>query len=142
MVKTNGAVAYTVSPAVDDMYTDGATYNGCVARHISHTSDDQEVISTWYWNAGWQTRLASPNDYYDWIDYSWSFSSSRFWDHIRGLRDMDMARSDWTQASDSPLSTSLKESWVTYRQALRDVPGDYPDATSIEDIEWPTEPQP
>lgn len=140
MVKTNGEVAYTISPADDDMYADGVVYSGCVARHISHDCNDQEVLSTWYWNAGWQTRVAPPSDYYDWVDHSWSFSPSRFWGHVRGLRDMDIARCDWTQLTDSTLTTASRAEWVTYRQALRDVPEDYSSATSIDDVVWPTKP--
>ena len=30
--------------------------------------------------------------------------------------------SDWTQGNDSPLSDSKKAEYVTYRQALRDLP--------------------
>ena len=33
-----------------------------------------------------------------------------------------LAKSDWTQLSDSPLTTEKKAEWVTYRQALRDLP--------------------
>ena len=37
-------------------------------------------------------------------------------------RDVLLAACDWTQGNDSPLSVELKESWATYRQALRDLP--------------------
>ena len=33
-----------------------------------------------------------------------------------------LTQSDWTQGSDSPLSSSKKTEWATYRQGLRDVP--------------------
>jgi hypothetical protein len=33
-----------------------------------------------------------------------------------------LAKSDWTQLPDSPLSPELKQAWADYRQALRDVP--------------------
>lgn len=32
-----------------------------------------------------------------------------------------LAKSDWTQIPDSPLSTEVREQWATYRQALRDI---------------------
>ena len=53
------------------------------------------------------------------------------------FRNKLLASSDWTQFTDSPLSTELKEAWVVYRQALRDIteqPG-FP-----VDIEWPVAP--
>ena len=58
-------------------------------------------------------------------------------DGTRGARNSLLASSDWTQASDSPLSSSKKDEWKTYRQALRDLPVSQPD---IADMTWPTEP--
>ena len=41
--------------------------------------------------------------------------------HFRGLRNKKLAKCDWTQAPDSPLSDTKKAEWATYRQALRDL---------------------
>ena len=41
---------------------------------------------------------------------------------LREQRDHLLLVSDWTQAADSPLSTSKKAEWATYRQTLRDLP--------------------
>jgi len=41
---------------------------------------------------------------------------------IRKTRNQLLLESDWTQASDSPLTDSKKTEWATYRQSLRDVP--------------------
>jgi len=41
---------------------------------------------------------------------------------FRGTRNDLLFTSDWTQASDSPLSDTKKAEWKTYRQALRDMP--------------------
>ena len=40
----------------------------------------------------------------------------------RGYRNILLTQSDWTQGNDSPLSSSKKTEWATYRQALRDIP--------------------
>jgi hypothetical protein len=141
MVKSNGEVAYTISPAVDDMYVDGETYNECIARHIDHNSDDQEVLNTWYWDAGWQTRDAATDDWHQWVNNAWIFASEIYWSNVRGLRDIAIAGSDWTQFPDSPLTITKKAEWTTYRQALRDIPETYSDATSLDDIIWPTKPE-
>lgn len=55
----------------------------------------------------------------------------------RTSRNNKLAECDWTQLPDSPLSTSEKAEWSSYRQSLRDVPeqSGFPD-----DITWPTEP--
>ena len=45
---------------------------------------------------------------------------------------------DWTQLDD--LSPEIKDKWKEYRQALRDLPEQYQEETSFEDIIWPTQP--
>ena len=40
----------------------------------------------------------------------------------RSNRTTLLAESDWTQLSDTALSTEKKAEWVTYRKALRDLP--------------------
>lgn len=121
MVKTNGEVAYTISPAVDDMYVNGQTYNGCVARHISHESDDQAVIATWIWSDGWGTRISQPSAYHEWSESAWVFSSLLFRRDVRATRDIKLSACDWTQVPDSALSDSKRAEWAVYRRALRDI---------------------
>ena len=60
---------------------------------------------------------------------------------IRLVRNQILADSDWTQFPDSPLTTAKKAEWTTYRQALRDIPETHSEATSLDDIIWPTEPR-
>lgn len=63
--------------------------------------------------------------------------------YIRQARNDSLASSDWTQAADSPLSTSKKAEWATYRQTLRDYPAsaNCQNATSENDIIFPTPPE-
>jgi len=51
---------------------------------------------------------------------------------VRTTRDEKLKDSDWTQVADAPVN---KETWATYRQALRDITKQvgFP-----WDIEWPT----
>ena len=53
----------------------------------------------------------------------------------RETRNELLAKSDWTQANDSPLTTAKKTKWKTYRQALRDLPAseDWPNVTFPEE---------
>ena len=60
---------------------------------------------------------------------------------FKDLRNSLLAQSDWTQFADSPLSDTKKAEWATYRQALRDLPQQYPDAITNDDIIWPTKPR-
>ena len=52
-----------------------------------------------------------------------AYEASR--DHLQEVKDYRnwlLAVSDWTQGNDSPLSSSKKAEYVTYRQSLRDLP--------------------
>lgn len=60
---------------------------------------------------------------------------------IRATRRNKLTESDWTQFADSPLIDKKKAEWATYRQALRDLPQQYPDAITNDDIIWPTKPR-
>jgi hypothetical protein len=59
---------------------------------------------------------------------------------LRLKRDALLTESDWTQVNDSPLTTEKKAEWAVYRQALRDLPANNINATSIDDITFPTPP--
>ena len=59
------------------------------------------------------------------------------WASIRSKRDNLIAKSDWTVATDTALSDSVKAKWVTYRKALRDLPASKSDP---DDITWPDAP--
>ena len=55
---------------------------------------------------------------------------------VRSERNAKLAATDWTQAADVP--QAVKDNYVSYRQALRDVPNQsgFPN-----EITWPDEPQ-
>ena len=60
---------------------------------------------------------------------------------IREFRQHLLTISDWTQATDSPLSNEKKVEWAAYRQALRDLTNSYTNEDSINNIVWPTKPE-
>ena len=60
--------------------------------------------------------------------------------HIRILRETYLKLSDWTVGADSPLSDSKKAEWVTYRQALRDMPNTYSSENNVDNVAWPSKP--
>ena len=62
------------------------------------------------------------------------------WTKIRTERDRLLAESDWTQGSDSPLTSAKKTSWATYRTKLRTLPEDQKAKTTYASITWPSEP--
>lgn len=58
---------------------------------------------------------------------------------IRLDRNTLLAKSDWTQMPDSPLSQEQRQAWAEYRQALRDLPnaGNF----SVDAVQWPQSPE-
>lgn len=57
------------------------------------------------------------------------------WDHVRSVRNDELAKSDWRAVSDRV----LPDAWKEYRQALRDLPQDYESADDAAD-NWPGAP--
>lgn len=90
----------------------------------------------------WHTRTLSPGQFYDWntSTYTWTVNTARMWVTARADRNQALTLSDWTQVSDSPLTTEKKTEWATYRQALRDLPSTQSSAATWDDITWPTPP--
>jgi hypothetical protein len=56
---------------------------------------------------------------------------------VRRRRNALLAACDWTQAADSPISTTDRSAWAEYRQALRTLPETITDPASIV---WPVAP--
>jgi hypothetical protein len=59
---------------------------------------------------------------------------------IRGLRNHLLQQSDWTQLADVQLTTQKKTEWAIYRQALRDMPETFADATHPAEVTVPQKP--
>ncbi len=60
---------------------------------------------------------------------------------VRLERTLLLQDCDWTQATDSPLSTSDKTAWADYRQLLRAITDNIgSDVLSIDDVVFPTPP--
>ena len=66
-----------------------------------------------------------------------TITTEEHWESLRNIRNGELLRSDWTQFTDSPLSSSKKTEWATYRQALRDLPANTSDPS---DPTFPTRP--
>ena len=62
---------------------------------------------------------------------------------LRRQRDVLLAECDWTQGADVP--ASIKNTWVTYRQALRDLPATASPTIDAEEqlqnVTFPTKPE-
>ena len=62
------------------------------------------------------------------------------WKYIRRERDRLLTSTDWTQASDTALTSAKVTAWATYRTSLRDLPSDQSSETTYADITWPSQP--
>jgi hypothetical protein len=62
------------------------------------------------------------------------------WTRIRAERDRLLTASDWTQASDTALTSAKVTAWATYRTSLRTLPADQSSVTTYADITWPDKP--
>lgn len=56
---------------------------------------------------------------------------------LRAVRDQKLAETDWVVTKAMERNEPVPQKWVTYRQALRDITGNY---TSLETVVWPTKP--
>lgn len=59
------------------------------------------------------------------------------WVILRGVRDFYLQRSDYTQLPDAPITPELKQAYIVYRQALRDLPSNTTDPLNPP---WPIPP--
>ena len=59
------------------------------------------------------------------------------WETIKNMRNELLAKSDWTAIPDANPKPS-KEAWLTYRQALRDLPQNFSEPS---EVVWPTKPE-
>jgi hypothetical protein len=72
----------------------------------------------------------------------WSYDDEKPMAWLRALRDQKLKETDWMVSQDRPaISDELKN----YRQALRDIPQNYPDPTydtanGLGGVTWPTKP--
>lgn len=87
--------------------------------------DDSPALVDSVWTLGWTVR--------DWT----TDELAQLARNARYDRDEKLSESDWTQMPDSPLDSTIKASWATYRTALRDVTEQSGFPT---DITWPTAP--
>ena len=63
------------------------------------------------------------------------FEPTLTWEQIRSQRNYHLSQTDWIFAPDVTLKN--KEAWLTYRQALRDLPQNF---ETPEEVVWPEKP--
>ena len=140
-VNEHGEITSWATYAADWPLEGASTANG-VVHLVNDDVDIKNFRKTNYWDTAseqWETRAEKPGEFYIWASGAWSVDNTRLQAEIRVERNRRLAAADWTQVPDSPLSSSAKTAWATYRQSLRDFPA-VNTATTWEDIVWPTQP--
>jgi hypothetical protein len=59
------------------------------------------------------------------------------WEDIRAKRDTILTKCDWTQMPDNQLDAETKETWLVYRQALRNITETF---AHPDEVVWPLAP--
>jgi len=70
-------------------------------------------------NEQWVDRPDRPSEYHYWNNGAWELDIESASRNIRRIRDLLIAKTDWTQGKDIPDSVSQR--YIEYRQALRDI---------------------
>ncbi len=83
-----------------------------------------------------------PNEYavYSPTTKTWSWDAASVLADIRRERDSKLKMSDWTQLSDTNLTSEQKAAAVDYRRALRDVTNGLNNPVNAAAVDWPTPP--
>tara|TARA_B110000208_G_C11782938_1_gene434582 strand:+ start:2493 stop:2930 length:438 start_codon:yes stop_codon:yes gene_type:complete len=137
-VDTEGNIVAMFAPENGSLDAPGIEdYNGLTPHWIGPTI----TMEDHYWNGtDFVDKPVRPGEYYDWVSAAWALNSDVLMSHIRLGRDIKLQISDWRVMPDSPLTEEKKAEWVTYRQALRDVPENNTGLTHLDDVTWPGEP--
>jgi hypothetical protein len=137
---TDGGEAHSTLSYMDT-YIHGQKYGDYTAVILPIGVDGEELFCKKYWkDNAWHNRIKQPNDWSEWKNYEWVFNSEQFWMSVRLERDYLMSVSDVRVLPDYPQTDSKRAEWLTYRQALRDIPSQHTSVTEWDKIVWPTIP--
>jgi len=139
----SGEIQKIFEPSYSDGYIDGEIVDGLMQKVMPFDTDVYEFSEFKYWDSisgDWATRTSRPSSYHNWTSSGWILNSDRLFEKIRDERNVLLKQSDWSQLPDAPLTEQQKTEWQTYRQALRNVPLNNNNVTSLDEVVWPTPP--
>ena len=122
----------------------GFQEDGSLILHLDFPIENgfEFIKRNYFYDGKFHHREDAPNQYCRWDIESrnWIWDLEDLIKDIRMRRNGLLARTDWTQLPDSPLSTDMKNAWATYRQELRDLTEVLEGLESLEDVPWPDTP--
>ena len=98
-----------------------------IKSHYSGTlieiEEDNLNTDLYYWNNGLVEKpiKPSPHHVFNYDTKMWVLDNDAAWIAVRTQRDALLASTDWTTLPDVPFNEETRNSWLVYRQALRDV---------------------
>ena len=140
-----GEIQYITRVTNTSKYSHAGVYNGFLTYPVDSDADHVKLVQETYYDYTqnkFMSRSPQPNNYYTWTsDKRWVLNTEMLMGEIRMQRLEKLGVCDWTQTADSPLTDEKKAEWVTYRQALRDVPQNLEDdLIDVAGVAWPTQP--
>lgn len=84
------------------------------------------------WRLQWSVVEKTPEEKQRYYDNATS--------RVRGKRDRLLADSDWRVIKAQETNVSMDQTWIDYRQALRDI-SYHPNFPYLDDEDWPTAPE-
>tara|TARA_R100001509_G_scaffold101269_1_gene59257 strand:- start:2586 stop:3062 length:477 start_codon:yes stop_codon:yes gene_type:complete len=100
--------------------------------YLSAQSKEEPELIDGVWTLGWET--------FEVTQEAIDMETETLNEQMRHFRNAKLLESDWTQVSDSALSSEAQTAWRTYRTALRNLP-DHENWPRLADDDWPTKPE-
>jgi len=143
--KDTGNIQYIMSVNNNSDYSQAGFYGEYRTFEIASDADHVKAVEESYYDYDsnlFLPRNKRPTPYYKWTtNKRWEVDTVTLMAALNLERTQKLYASDWTQAADSPLTDAKKAEWVTYRQALRDVPQNLAeDFDNLAGFAWPTPP--
>lgn len=141
LVNSEGQIEGSVELSDPSIDLEGIVSSGLTHHEIDFNKDISKSTCLWWWNGvEWAARDAQPTELHVWTSGTWAPDVDALWEYIRAQRTKLLSASDWTQLPDASITDAEKALWTTYRQQLRDMPQDMPNAQTLLDINWPLSP--
>jgi len=143
--KDTGNIEHIMSVNNNSDYSQAGFYGQYRTFEIASDADHIKAIEESYYDYDsnlFLPRSKRPTPYYKWNTHKqWEVDTVTLMAALNQERAQKLYACDWTQAVDSPLTDAKKAEWVTYRQALRDVPQNLAeDFDNLVGFAWPTVP--
>ena len=116
------------TPAVDNRETTVYDITNGVSSVVDYIGSIKDTHTT----------RERPSKFHNWNGTDWEEDLDEKYEDTRNTRNGLLASSDWTVLVDSPLTTSKKTKWKTYRQELRDLTSTF---SKTDTVTWPTKPE-